>query len=191
MPVLPHCVNGPREKHTEQVLLREFENITSESPLQFTLSFCAGLCPGPAQKSMLHFSVCRNWVSNASLAVDRLDKLLRLFIVIPFSPICLLPYLQLHWQSCVSSLIHSQPSPTSLVREVSLQAGTFFQIQLKRFWPSDVHLPSPPQAELSPHSPTVAVAWDGSKSHQINLKRLLKPLSLIQTCEWTQKLTIK
>lgn len=35
----------------------------SESPLQFTLSFCAGMCPGPTQKCMLHFSVCRNWFS--------------------------------------------------------------------------------------------------------------------------------
>lgn len=92
-------------------------------------------------------------------ALDRFGKPLRLPIMFCNSLSCLLPYLQLHWQSSnrVSSLIHLQQSTTSLAREVRPQAGTFFQIQLKRFWPSDIHLPSTPQARLALHSPTVGV----------------------------------
>lgn len=126
-------------------------------------------------------------------ALDRFGEPLRLSIMFAHFHNCLWPYLQLHWQSSryVSSLIHFQQSPTSLVREVRPQAGTCFQIHLKRFWPSDVHLPSTPHARLAAHSPTAGVVWDGSKSHQTNSEHLLKLLSLIQTCEWSQYLRIK
>lgn len=45
--------------------LREFEKITWKYPLQFTLSFCAGLCPGPMPKGMLNW-FSKPWTGSAS-----------------------------------------------------------------------------------------------------------------------------
>jgi len=107
--------------------LREFEKITAESPLQFTQSFSAGLCPWPHAEGHAALLSVQELVFQA---LDRFGKPLRQSVVFLYSHSCLLPYLQLHWQgsSCVSPLIHFQQSPTSLIREVRPQAGTSFQI---------------------------------------------------------------
>lgn len=141
--MLPCCVNGLSEKHTARVLLMGIwkNNIRIPSPV-YTGLLCWPVPWSHAERNAALLSV-QELVFQAA---DRSGKPLRPSIMFPYSPSCLLPYLQLHWQSrsCVSSLIHFQQSPTSLVREVRLQEGTFFQIQLKRFWPSHVYLPSKP-----------------------------------------------
>lgn len=134
-------MNGPSENTQHSCSLKEFGKITSDSSLPFTLGFCAGLCPH-TQKGILHFSVYRDWFSQLWTGLGRHSGPLWFSLL----PQLLLPYLQLQGQSCscVSSLSHFQQSHTNLFTEPRPQAGTLFQIKLKRFLPSDI--PSTSQA---------------------------------------------
>lgn len=138
-------------------------------------------CPAHTQKG-LHFSAYRNWFSQLWTGLGSHSGSLWSSP----APQLLLPYLQLQWQSssCVSSLTHFQQSHTNLFTKARPQAGTLFQIQLKRFLPSDVPSTFQDRSQFG-------IIWDSSKLHQTNSKHLLTVLSLFQTCEWTQYPTIK
>lgn len=123
VPVLPCCVNRLRKKtHSTGAPWGNLKKITVESPLQFTQSFCAALCPCPIQKGMLYFSVCRNCFSKPWTGLASHWGCLSCSSTPP--AVCY------HTYSCTGrpSLIHFQQNPTSLVKEVRPQAGAFFQI---------------------------------------------------------------